>query len=115
MVVWSGWGFLGLVIFAGLAFGNEYLFGALGGLTAVGNYSWLLGIAWWLVGSALCWVVGRWANRERDLRVFDIHFTGHSMMGVRLDFAGIILGGGLLLLLGFFALLHRGFTLWYAM
>jgi 4-hydroxybenzoate polyprenyltransferase len=107
MLVWSRLGCLGFLIVAGVLIGALYLAEALGGRTAVEEHPWVLAVSW-LLSSALCWVVGRRLNRDYGHQVLDIHFTGHSTMGVRLEYAGLILGGIVHLFVAFMVLVKTG-------
>ena len=108
MFVWSRLGCLGFVIVAGVLLGVCLLAeSSLGGRRAIEERPWLLGVSY-VVSSLLCWAIGKRVNRDYPSQVLDFQFTGHTTMGVRLEYAGWLLGGLVHFFVAFLVLAKTG-------
>lgn len=110
MIIWSGMGWLGYIIIAGVMAITEVLAESLWGRRSSDKHPWIF-IFSWAITSIVCWFVGRWFNRDCPAKVlgfksFDSFnwggkFDGHTTAGVRLEYAGLILGSMLYLFYAF--------------
>jgi hypothetical protein len=104
-MAWSGFGWLGYVVIVGVTFGIAWVLDWVFGPGFALQNPLILAVCSWPCASLLCWPVGRLFNRTLPLQVFDTDWAwrgrtaAHSTFFVRLEFAGLVVGFPLFLIL----------------
>ena len=110
MLAWSGYGWIAYFIIGGSLLGIAAALDGVFGAGYSGQHSVLLAVCAAVASSVLCWVVGRYFNRHLPPKVFDSKWAwkgkpeGHSTFFVRMEYAGLLVGLPLFLMVAFLGL-----------
>jgi membrane protein YqaA with SNARE-associated domain len=108
MVVWTGFGWLGFLIPFGVHFATIPILELILGPGFYARRPFVVGVCSWVLGSLLCYPIGRYFNRALPVRFIDSDLAehgrtqAHTTFYIRLEFAGVVMG--------FMPIVHRFFT-----
>ena len=98
MLAWSGFGWIAYFIIGGSLFGMVAVLDGVFGAGYSRQHSVVLAVCAATASSLLCWPVGRYFNRHLPPKVFDGSWArkgrpeGHSTFFVRMEYAGLLVG-----------------------